>query len=553
MALSAAVIRAIATGGLHLETRNQAILVANLKEARNKLLTNPEAFQYGKFGQLLEEVLTEFTEQSLNQWLGLESFEEGIAEGQMMAGDSLGIPKGSPFWSWTPLIPVNAISVANSQFASAITNATADFQEKALRTVQQGLAMGASTAGIMDQLLGVGLRGSQGRDGVFRSATVRAETIARTVTNDVINQGALLTYREMDKIVPELALEKLWQTLSDHRTSARCISLSGQRVGLSDNFRAADGWSGPHPPSHPNCRSRITTVGATYKPEWDKRWPKASRPKTKATPKANLSSPLPRLPSQLTPLKPESVISTSPQINAAILDELFTEIDTAGARDRVERVKRLINKQEYRGIFLQDRTDEAYQKQHFEAMRQTPDWPSYMDPPRTWKLHFPADPSLGHTYLVNPATLKGYNVKPEFYNFVAVKMPVGGQPLQVSNKGFSLASAISAAKRHETNPEVTPYWAVFAALDKRDAAKRTLATYVHEVGHRVSFDAGRKLGFESIPPVPPGVRTLTRYAATNDDEWYAEHFAAWVFDAEAYRKFDPVGAKHIQSLLEILE
>jgi hypothetical protein len=40
---------------------------------------------------------------------------------------------------------------------------------------------------------------------------------------------------------------------------------------------------------------------------------------------------------------------------------------------------------------------------------------------------------------------------------------------------------------------------------------------------------------------------LTRYSRTNNEEWFAEHFAAYMIDAKSYREFDPVGHDFIEA------
>ncbi|MEL6853505.1 MAG: hypothetical protein AAFO83_00175 [Cyanobacteria bacterium J06607_13] len=72
-----------------------------------------------------------------------------------------------------------------------------------------------------------------------------------------------------------------------------------------------------------------------------------------------------------------------------------------------------------------------------------------------------------------------------------------------------------------------------------DGATRTLSIYLHEVGHQVRWGS-------NAPKPPPGVERLTRYSRTNSDEFFAEHFTAWVLDAEAYKKYDSAGADFIE-------
>ena len=257
--LSRTIAQAIARDAIQIEQNNAKILRDNLLKARAKLLKNPSAWQYEQYGKFLDEVLGEYEAAALEDFPVEETLEHGTKEGRLFTGADLNIDKSAKFWGWSPVLPLNAIAIEESKFADLITKATADFKKEALRTVQQGLAMGASTQDLMDDLLGVGVSGAKGKDGKFRKAVTRAETIARTVSNDLINKGAMITYGQIDRISPELNLQKIWQTLSDNRTSDRCRSLSGQKRELNEDFQAGDGWTGQNPPAHPNCRSRVTS------------------------------------------------------------------------------------------------------------------------------------------------------------------------------------------------------------------------------------------------------------------------------------------------------
>ncbi len=276
MSVSRQVAKAIARDAVQLEAKNQKILTSNLLAARQKLLENPDKWQHHTFGDLLDETMAEYESAVIEEFPIEEMIRHGQKEGQLFAGMDLGAAKGANFWRWTPVLPSYAIAMAESEFANTIIKATTDFKTTALRTVQQGLAMGSGTQGMMDDLLGVGLPGAKGKDGKFRQAVNRAEAISRTVSNDLINRGAMITYGQIDRISPELGLQKIWQTLSDNRTSERCLSLSGQKRELNEDFQAGDGWTGQNPPAHPYCRSRVTSRAANknYNKDIDERFAK---------------------------------------------------------------------------------------------------------------------------------------------------------------------------------------------------------------------------------------------------------------------------------------
>jgi hypothetical protein len=254
-----------------------------LKQARNELAqalkANPGNYGLLQYQKVIESHV-EILDQRLKQSGSFDqTLETGRKFGHDLTGEAGAIPRDSRFWEPLPTLPLEAIAIERSKFADLIQNLTEAHRTLTLREVKLSLALGEGTQELMDRLLGTGLSGLQGRDGVFRTARTRAETIARTVTNDLINRGALSGYQELDQYFPELEMQKLWVTTSDKRTSNRCKSLVGQVRDLNDNFLAYDGWTGQNPPSHPNCRSRLVSVTKRYKAEWEDKW-KTSRPKS---------------------------------------------------------------------------------------------------------------------------------------------------------------------------------------------------------------------------------------------------------------------------------
>ena len=88
---------------------------------------------------------------------------------------------------------------------------------------------------------------------VFDVGENRADMIARTETNRAENQGKLQAFKSSTE-----DFSKRWVAHKDERTSAICMRLNGQIVGMNENFKdATSGCEGPVPPSHVNCRSTV--------------------------------------------------------------------------------------------------------------------------------------------------------------------------------------------------------------------------------------------------------------------------------------------------------
>lgn len=254
-----------------LEATQSKILRSNLLAARKELM-NSNAWGSSNFLSSVNGILGELDQQQIRNFGVGEIYQQGSQTGRLIVAQSAEIPPTSLYWQWQPILPLSAISAEKDLFADLIRKSSIDLKKDILRQTQISIAMGEGLQERKDRILGTGLQGLKGKDGVFRSATNRSEAIARTVSNSLLNKGALNTYNQVDLIVPELNLRKQWVTVSDNRTSKRCLSLSGQIRELVENFIASDGWQGQSPPSHPYCRSRVVSVGEKYSNHLESRW-----------------------------------------------------------------------------------------------------------------------------------------------------------------------------------------------------------------------------------------------------------------------------------------
>ncbi len=77
----------------------------------------------------------------------------------------------------------------------------------------------------------------------------------------------------------------------------------------------------------------------------------------------------------------------------------------------------------------------------------------------------------------------------------------------------------------------------FSAVTRQEIqnnAAGVLVTWAHEIGHQVYFKMGRPLLDRDIL-----VQAITKYSTTNMDEWFAEHFAAWLMAPQALKQHKP--------------
>ena len=77
--------------------------------------------------------------------------------------------------------------------------------------------------------------------------------------------------------------------------------------------------------------------------------------------------------------------------------------------------------------------------------------------------------------------------------------------------------------------------------------ERMRATFAHEIGHHLQFASDSyedaKVAFRKGKPV-------TRYAAKNPREYFAESYASYVLHRDAFKAYDPIGHAMIERALK---
>ncbi|CBA17875.1 putative minor head protein [Acaryochloris phage A-HIS2] len=220
--------------------------------------------------------LVESTRVDLNKRLseaaGLDDvYQAGLDQAIPLTGSEAKIPKSSVFYEFTPVLPVDALTLAESEYLEAIQGVTADFKRKASTIIRVDLGAGKGIEEIKRDLVGVGLTGRQGRDGVFRNARWRAELIGRTTVNDLANRGRMVGYLQIDDEFPELEMRKQWSAAGDTRVSDICKELNGQTQDINDDFVSSQ-FTGQQPPAHIQCRSAVFPVTRKYNDRMELTW-----------------------------------------------------------------------------------------------------------------------------------------------------------------------------------------------------------------------------------------------------------------------------------------
>ena len=124
-----------------------------------------------------------------------------------------------------------------------IKGVTREIQQKIIRTVQQGVSEDKTIDEMRDAI----------KNDFANFSDWRAEMIARTETNRIINEGKLVGYKESG-----LKGVKVWKTSIDNRTSPICRRLQNDTVDLDSPFIDEKTMKEyMTPPAHPNCRSTL--------------------------------------------------------------------------------------------------------------------------------------------------------------------------------------------------------------------------------------------------------------------------------------------------------
>lgn len=559
-------ILAAVNNGLKLEFGNSEVARKNLADARNRLKKrlekDPSLISSGKFANILDEYLDEL-DTRISKEMGIESsLNRGIKDGKSFVGDAAGIPQDSSFYGWTPSIPLQAIALAESEMATLIRKTTDELKEKTLRAVQSGIAQGADIGDIQNQILGLGIRGLKGKDGLFRSATARAEMQARTVTNDLINRGAMITYNGVDKVAPELGIKKVWQSVSDRRTSDRCISLLGQIRDLNVNFQSSDGWSGANPPSHPNCRSRVTCTTAKYKEEWDNRWnTEGQTPKISMPVKVDQSN-NPRLVEKkevkkekpiVREISEENVSFSNPNYNANSLNKAFNELaktnpelgrrlDEIVGLHQKEKISLLFHDSQYSGKddedqirkfskFLENRKN--VNPDHFSAK-------AYSNPALS-RIWLRVDDSSGFTGEDSPfIMMRTDKLKNKVLRLDNDKLKESNAKLAERQRLVQDAYKDKRVKKSEIKNYLYGNTLVPGDNGEMDEDLWFMTTFIHESGHRVQYSATKKdPKFGVRPAKMKEEENISRYATVNDKELFAEGFTWYTVDPDTMKKQAP--------------
>ncbi|MDK9520151.1 phage minor head protein [Vibrio parahaemolyticus] len=108
------------------------------------------------------------------------------------------------------------------------------------------------------------------------------------------------------------------------------------------------------------------------------------------------------------------------------------------------------------------------------------------------------------------------------------------------------ASQIELAIERILKGGATP-WSFSSSVreEMKSNAAGVALTWAHEIGHQVYYKAGKPVLSEALLS-----QAITQYSKTNADEWFAEHYVAWLFSPKALQQSKPDVYDFIQQVTE---
>jgi hypothetical protein len=246
-------------------------------------------------------------------------------------------------------------------------------------------------------------------------------------------------------------------------------------------------------------------------------------------------------------LREAHLISQDERINKDSIEEGFSALQTRGAAERVAKLKTVINNQGLQGVFT-PRGDEKGMNERFMALEDSPvkrrAIAKIREAERRLGKNNPEYKAFAKSVIqktVGPVK-KANGFTYESGNFVVIHADLDSDPSKPWKPDAKSMSQIADGMYRDAEKKgEAKGWSASSSDKDSDlsAATRNFVTYMHELGHQIHYAAGK-------PAKPGDAKNLTRYSETNDNEYFAEHFAAWMIDADRFARYDPVGAAFIE-------
>lgn len=416
-------------------------------------------------------------------------------------------------------VPLEAVRYQAEDGMRRLSRHTADFASRTSAVVEQALVQGWGARKTASAL--------RGELGITKG---KAEQLARTETLSSNNQAIAANAKRNG-----FEAFQFFAT-SDDRLCPTCGSRNQQIYKLGES----------QPPAHPSCRC----IAVPIKLDWieagliDTAWSQQfregaiaeveasgqrlntglapfeksnglPRPEPLWTPGQTLQRPTPA-PVRSDRLPADHVITLNPRYTAAAIDEALDSIESTGASDRIQMLREFIAQNQLQAVFWDSSRDKA---QNVALARQIRYRPQRVE----------------DVEITDPEDYKGFSITGWKHVVVKSDGTKTGRIYDWNQTDDALKRIYGVAA---SNDGWELYWSMSETHGQRSAE---MITYLHELGHVVHDFA------DNPPPPETGRGSATEYGKTDPDEFFAEHFTAWMLDAERLRKYDPVTHDFIES------
>lgn len=163
---------------------------------------------------------------------------------------------------WGPQVPVGQVARLAEGQRLLISSVTAEVRASVGESLAASVAQGKGARQAARAL----------RETLPEAHGYQLERIARTEINNAANIGHEATIQGATDRFPALGLGKKWSAKRDgDRVCPTCLALQALGVLQSNATFQAGGFTGQHPPAHPNCRCRVIA--------WSPRWERGAKAK----------------------------------------------------------------------------------------------------------------------------------------------------------------------------------------------------------------------------------------------------------------------------------
>ena len=257
------------------------------------------------------------------------------------------------------------------------------------------------------------------------------------------------------------------------------------------------------------------------------------------------------------------LVSTNPRLNPNSLDEAFDALATTGASQRVALFRKFVNKHEVQAVFFdasdpsKKQLDRLIEGVSDRSYTQNPTYKQYyklitgLDAPPNRPPGSATEKRYARAAIEGASEVSGFTSP--LFSHVVIKSNSKTESGAGNSQDFKVDPAVlnnAVQKAVKRAKQGDPHDILVSSIDAQyqhgNSDTSRFVTYLHEIGHQVHNAAGSPL-FNSLgKPLNSDFKSLSDYGKSKSTEWFAEHFAAWMLDAEAYRNFDPAGADFIE-------